>query len=74
MRTPPDPYTWNRLHPVGSPVEIRLRTGEIFATKTKSHAYLWGGLGLVEVEGREGWYTLDAVQPVTQGQISPTSP
>lgn len=63
MHTSPDPYTWNRLHPVGCAVEIRLSNGTTIATKTKIAAYLWGGLALVEVEGREGPYMLSAIEP-----------
>lgn len=62
MRTLSDPYTWNRLHPVGSAVEIRLANGDTIATKTKKAAYLWGGLALVEVEDRPGPFTLDALR------------
>ncbi len=72
MHTLPDPYAWNRLYPVGSVVEIRLANGNTVATKTKTAAYLWGGLVLVEVEGRAGCYTLDALQPVVCCQTSPT--
>lgn len=64
MRTLPDPYTWNRLHPVGSAVEIRLANGDTIATKTKTAAFLWGGLALVEIEGRAGCHTLDALLSV----------
>ena len=63
MDAPLDPYTWNRLHPIGSAVEIRLANGSTVAAKTKTAAFLWGGLALVEVEGRAGCYTLDALKP-----------
>lgn len=64
MSTSSDPYTWNRLHPIGSAVEIRLANGDTIATKTKTAAYLWGGLALVEVEDRAGCFTLDALRPL----------
>lgn len=62
------PLHIDRLHPVGSAVEIRLTSGDTFATKTKTAAFLWGGLALVEVEGRAGCYTLDALRPVESSQ------
>ncbi len=64
MSTSPDPYTWNRLHPIGSAVEIRLANGTTVATKTKTAAYIWAGLALVEVEGHAGCFTLDALRPL----------
>lgn len=70
MSTSPDPYTWNRLHPIGSAVEIRLANGDTIATKTKTAAYLWGGLALVEVEARPGPFTLNALKPTTADGVS----
>ena len=72
MSTSPDPYTWNRLHPIGSTVEIRLANGDTIATKTKTAAYLWGGLALVEVENRPGPFTLNALRPVTASRTFPS--
>jgi hypothetical protein len=55
---------FNRCCPKGSAVEVVLRSGERLSTKTTGAAFVWGGLALVELEGRQGPYQVEHVRPI----------
>jgi hypothetical protein len=57
---------FNQCCPKGSAVEVVLRSGERLGTKTTGPAFVWGGLALVELEGRSGPYQVEHVRPVVQ--------
>ena len=55
---------FNQCCPKGSAVQIVLRSGERLSTKTTGAAFVWGGLALVELEGRSSPYQVEHVRPV----------
>lgn len=60
---PIDPTGWNRQHPVGTLVCVRTRNGDVVRLRTRTQAYYWGGLLLVDLDGVGGPYTVDALEP-----------
>jgi hypothetical protein len=55
---------WNKAHPVGSQVTLRLDNGTGVQTKTRSAAWVMGGhTAVVMVEGKTGGWALDRVTP-----------
>jgi len=54
---------FNQLCPKGSTVEIVLKSGERLSAKTDGPAFVWGGLALVELQGRPGPFQVELVQP-----------
>jgi hypothetical protein len=54
---------FNRCCPKGSAVQVVLRSGARLTTKTADAAFVWGGLALVELEGRSGPYQVEHVLP-----------
>jgi hypothetical protein len=70
-RTPPTAEAdqavdeWNRSHPIGSPVAVRLDAGPIRLTRTLSRAFLTHrGNPAVFVRGLAGYTSLHGVSPV----------
>lgn len=53
-----DAIEWNRLHPPGTPVRVRLFNGRIIQTRTCSEAMRFGGLEHVQVEAIQPGYVL----------------
>jgi hypothetical protein len=58
-------HRFNQCCPKGSVVEVVLRSGERLSAKTTGAAFVWGGLALVELEGRSGPYQVEHVRPAT---------
>ncbi|MBP2230784.1 hypothetical protein J2847_004093 [Azospirillum agricola] len=55
---------WNADHPIGSPVVVRLDTGETRHTITRSSAYVLSGhSAVIFLDGIRGCYLLDRVRP-----------
>lgn len=63
---------FNRTCPPGTPVVITLRDGRTLNGKTKKPASVWADVALVEVEGRPGLWTVEAVKTSTQAAIGQT--
>lgn len=59
---------WNRDHPVGSPVIVRLVSGVTVEDQTASGAVQWGSIALVTLRDRPGMWmsSMLTVFPVTQ--------
>ena len=56
--------TWNKLHPIGSPVIVCLDTGETRDTVTRSKAQLLAGhTAVIWLKGISGYYRLSQVIP-----------
>jgi hypothetical protein len=64
---------WNRLFPVGAPVDLRKDNGEILRTVTRSNAeVLEGHSAVIWLKGVVGCYLLERVAPVgTNTRIGP---
>jgi hypothetical protein len=60
-------FRFNQCCPKGSAVEVVLRSGARLTTKTNGAAFVWGGLALVELEGRSGPYQVEHVRPAITG-------
>ena len=54
---------FNQLCPKGSTVEVVLRSGARLSAKTVGPAFVWGGLALVELQGRPGPFQVELVRP-----------
>ncbi len=55
---------WNLKHPVGSDVKVRMDSGEIKETKTRSEAQMLSGhTAVIWIEGISGAYLLNRVEP-----------
>ena len=53
---------WNLEHPVGSKVDVRLDSGEVKHTTTRSEAYVsHSGHAVIFLVGVSGYYLLDRV-------------
>jgi len=61
---------FNQLCPKGSAVEVVLRSGERMSAKTAGLAFVWGGLALVELQGRPGPFQVELVRPACEMQVS----
>ena len=60
-----DATEWNRLHPPGTLVAVRLFNGRIIRTRTTSEAATWGNLDHVAVEAiQPGYVLLSWVKPM----------
>jgi hypothetical protein len=76
MKRPPRPhplnqhahcYAFNRVYPPGHKVNVRLDSGEIRETKTKTRAeVLQGHSAVIWLEGITGCYLLDRVTPIVE--------
>ena len=55
---------FNQICPKGSTVEVVLKSGERLSAKTAGSAYVWGGLALVELQGRSGPFQVEIVRPI----------
>lgn len=60
---------FNQLCPKGSTVEVVLRSGER-STKTVGPAFVWGGLALVELQGRPGPFQVEFVRPIVEMMLN----
>lgn len=59
---------WNDRYPPGSPVTVRLDSGEMRPTRTRSAAWLLGGhTPVVMLDGIAGCYSLARVMPRPEG-------
>lgn len=55
---------WNLKHPVGTPVVLRMDSGEKRETKTRSEAYVsYAGYAVCFFEGVSGHYLLSHATP-----------
>lgn len=55
---------WNAAHPVGTPVNVCIKTGELIATTTRTRAWTLGsGHAVVSVTGMTGGISLGCVEP-----------
>jgi len=60
---------WNRTHPVGSRVDVRLDSGEVRETVTRSAAeVLSGHSAVIWLKGITGCYLLDRVRAVDESE------
>ena len=60
---------WNRLWPVGTVVDLRMDSGEVRRTKTRSAAQVLSGhTAVIWLEGVSGCYALSCAYPV-QGAV-----
>ena len=57
---------FNQLCPKGSTVEVVLKSGERLSAKTTGPAFVWGGLALVELQGRPGPFQVELVRPTSE--------
>jgi hypothetical protein len=57
---------FNQLCPKGTAVEVILKSGYRLTTRTAGPAYLWGGLALVELQGRPGPFQVEFVRPIAK--------
>jgi hypothetical protein len=58
---------FNRVYPIGCKVNVRLDSGEIRETKTKTRAeVLQGHSAVIWLEGITGCYLLDRVTPILE--------
>ena len=56
---------WNAQHKPGIGVLVKLDSGKLWHTKTRSEAWtLGGGQPVVMLEGRSGGYSLERVRPM----------
>jgi len=60
---------FNQLCPKGATVEVVLRSGERLSAKTVGPAFVWGGLALVELQGRPGPFQVELVRPAGEVQL-----
>jgi len=62
---------WNAAYKSGQPVIVKLDTGKMWATKTRSEAWNLGhGQPVVMLEGRSGGYDLSRVRPIVNGEFT----
>jgi len=61
---------FNQLCPKGSTVQVVLKSGERLTAKTVGPAFVWGGLALVELQGRPGPFQVELVRPLGEMQSS----
>lgn len=61
---------FNQLCSKGSAVEVVLKSGERMSAKTAGLAFVWGGLALVELQGRPGPFQVELVRPIGEMQLS----
>lgn len=60
--------TFNEAYPVGSPVHVKMDSGELRDTVTRSNAEVLGGhSAVIWLEGISGCYLLDRVLPQIGG-------
>ena len=58
---------WNLKYPVGTPVHVRMDSGEKRETKTRSKAEILSGhTAVIWLEGITGCYCLDRVKPLVR--------
>lgn len=62
---------FNQLCPKGSTVEVALKSGERLSAKTAGPAFVWGGLALVELQGRPGPFQVELLRPTGEVQLNP---
>ncbi|HPF72474.1 MAG TPA: hypothetical protein PLX09_02610 [Xanthomonadaceae bacterium] len=60
----PSAEQWNGRHPVGTPVRVALVDGTTFVSRTGSLARQWGALAILTLDGRDGYWTTEALEPV----------
>lgn len=62
---------WNQKHAVGQVVDVRMDSGEVRRTKTRSRAELLSGhTAVIWLEGISGCYCLDRVTAVEQDIVA----
>jgi len=61
---------FNQLCPKGSTAEVVLRSGARLSAKTVGPAFVWGGLALVELQGRPGAFQVELVRPTGEMPLS----
>lgn len=62
---------WNAAHPIGTSVEVRLDSGEVRVTKTRSAAEMLGGhTAVVWLDGIAGGYLLSRVTAVADDEAT----
>lgn len=54
---------FNQLCPKGSTVEVALKSGERLRARTAGPAFVWGGLALVDLQGRPGPFQVELLRP-----------
>ncbi len=52
---------WNQQHPIGTPVTVRMDSGELRETATRSMAQMLGQSAVIWVDGIAGCYALERV-------------
>lgn len=58
---------WNRIYQAGQKVKVRLDSGEIRETKTRTRAeVLQGHSAVIWLDGVTGCYLLDRVTPIVE--------
>jgi hypothetical protein len=57
---------WNITHPIGTPVRLRLDSGEVIETATRSVAVLRSDHAVIWLDGVVGSYSLSRVQPIEE--------
>ena len=62
---------FNQHCPEGATVEVVLRSGERLSAKTVGPAFVWGGLALVELQGRPGPFQVELVRPIGEMRVHP---
>jgi len=61
---------FNTLHPVGQRVRVRLDSGDIRVTTTRSPAEILSGhSAVIWLDGISGCYLLDRIAPLEEGAI-----
>ena len=55
---------WNRRHPPGTHVQVKLSDGRNLATTTASWATQWGSFAVLSLERVPGLWTISALVPV----------
>jgi hypothetical protein len=56
---------WNREHPIGTPVRVRLANGDTIEDRTASGAVPWGSIALVTLRGRHGMWMTDMLSALS---------
>ena len=67
MTEPPDfesALDWNRRHPPGSRVLVRLSDGRELSARTASWAQQWGSFAVLSLTQLDGLWTTSALVPV----------
>lgn len=52
---------FNQKFPPGSEVGVRLRDGTVLTGKLKGAAFVWSGMALIEINGLDGYWTVQTV-------------